>query len=339
MENDFLQYWLGAYTYVDDGGTSDTGTYPLSGAEDGPYAGFGATLNGGDSADNQDHTAAFVPTSSFLPADEFPQFASSAALTWDSGGDNPYAPVTGDWFMSSGASDQSYKRLTQTVDLTAATSAQLDFMVSADTEADWDFVFVEAHTVGQDDWTTLPDTNGHTSQSTGESCLSGWVEQVHPHLAHYMKLVGEGENVTCEPTGTTGAWHAFSGKSGGWQDWSIDLSAYAGSQVEISIAYASDWATQGLGTWVDDATVTADGDLVSDTSFEADLGDWTVPGPPEGSAPNPDDWTRAQSTIEVAAGVTTADTAYVGFGVEGLTTQEQRNDFMSRTLAHLFATE
>ena len=27
----------------------------------------------------------------------------------------------------------------------------------------WDHVFVEAHTVGQDDWTTLPDLNGHTT--------------------------------------------------------------------------------------------------------------------------------------------------------------------------------
>jgi hypothetical protein len=36
-----------------------------------------------------------------------------------------------------------------------------------------------------------------------------------------------------------------------WQQWSIDLSAYAGESVEISIAYASDWATQGFGVFVD----------------------------------------------------------------------------------------
>ena len=30
-------------------------------------------------------------------------------------------------------------------------------------------MFVEAHTVGQDNWTTLPDLNGHTTQVTGES--------------------------------------------------------------------------------------------------------------------------------------------------------------------------
>ena len=31
-------------------------------------------------------------------------------------------------------------------------------------------MFVEAHTVGADDWTTLPDLNGHTSDNTGNSC-------------------------------------------------------------------------------------------------------------------------------------------------------------------------
>ena len=31
-------------------------------------------------------------------------------------------------------------------------------------------MFVEAHTVGQDDWTTLPDPNGNTSDDTGAGC-------------------------------------------------------------------------------------------------------------------------------------------------------------------------
>ena len=36
---------------------------------------------------------------------------------------------------------------------------------------------------------------------------------------------------------------------------SVDLSAYAGSQVEVSITYAQDFATAGLGVFVDDAKV------------------------------------------------------------------------------------
>ena len=43
--------------------------------------------------------------------------------------------------------------------------AALTFWTSYDTEADWDHLFVEARTVGQDDWTTLPDVNGHTTRT------------------------------------------------------------------------------------------------------------------------------------------------------------------------------
>ena len=35
---------------------------------------------------------------------------------------------------------------------------------------DYDYMFVEIHTVGQDDWTTLADDNGHTTDDVGLSC-------------------------------------------------------------------------------------------------------------------------------------------------------------------------
>ena len=46
-------------------------------------------------------------------------------------------------------------------------------------------MFVEAHTVGQNDWTTLPDKNGHTTNSVGQSCDIDW-NTVHPFLDHYQ---------------------------------------------------------------------------------------------------------------------------------------------------------
>jgi len=73
----------------------------------------------------------------------------------------------------------------------------------------------------------------------------------------------------------TGAWNAASGNSAGWQQWSVNLSAYAGTTVELSIAYASDWATRGLGIFIDDV-VLPDG---TSTSFESDLGGWAITGP------------------------------------------------------------
>ena len=65
-----------------------------------------------------------------------------------------------------------------------AGGAQLSFWVARDTEPAWDYFFVEAHTAGADDWTTLPDLNGHTSQDTGSACPD-WLG-LHPFLAHYQ---------------------------------------------------------------------------------------------------------------------------------------------------------
>ncbi|MGH3306694.1 MAG: M14 family zinc carboxypeptidase [Nocardioides sp.] len=324
--NDFLQYWLGSYTYVDDGGTDAAGNpYPLEGT-DGAFAGFAGDLNAPGSARNQDHTASFLVTSSFLPPSEFPQFASSAAADWVRPGGAPYDPHTGDWYAYSQQDDVSYKRLTRTVDLTGASAGALDFWTSYDLEADWDYAFVEARPVGTEEWTTLPDANGHTQQGTGESCPEGWHE-LHPFLEHY-------QGADCSPTGSTGEWHAASGNSNGWQQWSIDLSQYAGQQVEVSIAYASDWGTQGLGAFVDDATVLVDAAEQSTTSFETDLGGWTVSGAPPGSEPNNNDWQRDQLAFEEGSVVVTDDTVFAGFGAEGLA-PAQRNDFVARSLQHL----
>ena len=279
------------------------------------------------SADNQDHTASFLVTSRFLPVEEFPQFASSDPLDWQRAGGAPYEPYTGDWYIYSQRADASYKRLTRTVDLRDATAGRLEFRTSFDTESDWDFVFVEARPVGTNDWTTLPDANGNTDPDTGDSCPGGWVDELHPHLPHYMNDYGA-------PTGTTGEWNAASGSSGGWQDWSFDLTDYAGEQVQVHIAYASDWSTQGLGAFVDDTRVVVDGTEVA-TSFESGPGGWQITGPPPGSGENANNWIRTQTAFEEGAGVTTDDTVYVGFGVEGLRTQAMRNDLVERALTHL----
>ncbi|HYH28217.1 MAG TPA: zinc carboxypeptidase, partial [Actinomycetota bacterium] len=204
----------------------------------------------------------------------------------------------------------------------------LSFWMSHDTEVLWDHVFVEAHTVGQDDWTTLPDLNGHTSTSTGDSCPEGWRE-LHPQLDHYQTLNADG---SCTPVGTTGTWNAASGNSGGWQQWSVDLTPYAGKQVEVSISYASDWSVQGLGAFIDDTAVSTG----QTTSFEDGLGGWTVAGSPPGSGPNANDFARtAAGGFPEGATITTPDTIYMGFGFEGIATPQSRAAVMRRVTDHL----
>src|SRR5699024_2477052 len=140
--------------------------------------------NGGDSADNQSSTSSFIATSGVLPVDQFPQFQSTASSRYDKPG-GPFDPRTGEGYAYSQIADVTYKRLTRSVAVTGSNT--LSFWTSYDTEADWDFLAVE---VKRPDgtWTTLPDANGHTSQSTGQSCPSGWAEELHPQLDAYQTV-------------------------------------------------------------------------------------------------------------------------------------------------------
>lgn len=327
--NDVLQYWLGAYLMVDNAGTTEEGDLLDVLGIDTPFTGLEWGFNGADSAANQDHSNSVITTSGILDPQQYPQFESWVSAKWDREG-GPFEPHTGDFYAYSQIADVSYKRLTRTIDVPAG-GADLSFWTSYDTEAEWDHLVVEAHTPGQDDWTTLPDLNGNTSQSTGQSCPAGWNE-LHPQVDFYQTFVDE---TTCEPTGSGGGeWNAASGNSGGWQQWSVDLDAYVGGQVEVSIAYISDWATQGLGVFVDDIEVsTGEGS----TSFEGgDTAGWAVTGAPPGSAPNPNDFiiTTAAGFPEAAV-VATPHSLMTGFGFEGISDAATRADWMGRALAHL----
>jgi hypothetical protein len=334
-KNDFLQYYLGGYVYNSDAGTNlETGApFPVAGIDE-PFTGMLWEFNGDDSADNQVHTASLLTTSSILPPDEYPQFESNAAAVWQTGGGaGAFEPFDGEWYVYSQQADVSYKRLQRTINLTGVSASDnptLTFRFSYDTEPAWDFAFVEAHTVGQDDWTTLPDGNGHTTSNTGESCPAGWFE-LHPWLERYQGADCSGANAA-----TGGEWNATSGRSAGWEEWSIDLSDYAGSEVELAISYASDWAVQGLGAFVDQIEVsTGEGT----TSFEEDddpMDGWEVTGSPEGSAPNPNDWIRTQSVgFEEGAVIRRPDALYFGFGFEGIRGADSRQAVMEKTLQHL----
>jgi len=233
--------------------------------------------------------------------------------------------------MSAGTDDTAFKRLHRTVDLTNASTGELSFRFSADTEPFWDFVALEARVVGTEEWTTLPERDGLTSQETGDSCPEGWRE-LHPQLDHYQTVNADG---SCSPTGTTGEWHAFHGNTEGWQEWNADLSQFAGKNVELSISMITDWGTLGLGAWIDDAALTVDGTQVAFSEFESDDHGWQA-GPAPAGTPNPVvGWTRATEEFEEGAVVGTNDTVYTGFGFEGLAGASKRAEFMSGVLDDL----
>ena len=73
----------------------------------------------------------------------------------------PVPPIEGARYAAALHADDSYMRLTKTVDLPAGGDRlSCAFQLSISTESDYDHVFVEARTAGGDDWTTLPEANG-----------------------------------------------------------------------------------------------------------------------------------------------------------------------------------
>jgi hypothetical protein len=212
-------------------------------------------------------------------------------------------PRSGSQFLYSQVGEPAYKRLTRTIAVPPG-GGTLGFDVERDTEGGFDFLFVEARTAGGADWTTLPDANGHTDQDVGV-CPFGTIE-AHPFMEHYLTPHvdfgdpddPEDDVFFCDTTGTTGEWHAISGRSDGWETWSVALpnTMTTTRQVEVSITYASDWSVQGRGVVVDEIVVSTG---QGSTGFELDgneLDGWVAPvaGPP-GSEPNPNTWIPATS--------------------------------------------
>ena len=350
-QGDPIEYFFGAAITTPGGGIDpSTGVpYAIAGIDD-PLTGLSLDRNGADSAQNQASDSSFIATGDFLsvtdPGGSFPHLESWPAAEYLSGIAGPFDPHTGQGFAWSNRADEAYKRLVRTINVPLE-GASLSFWTSYNLELDFDYLVVEAHTVGQDDWTTLPDANGHTSDdlSHDESCPGGWsnpadaTNVLHPFLTHYQTF--DPTTGSCSATGTTGEWHAANGSSSGWQQWQVDLSAYAGTLVEVSITVLSDWGFQQFpGAFVDDITVST-GEGTTSFESDADLMDgWTVAGAPQDEqgieGPNVNDWVvRSGLGIKEGAAVSTPDSVYLGFGFEGITGSTTRNQVMDRVLDHL----
>ncbi|QNP73359.1 immune inhibitor A [Streptomyces roseirectus] len=323
--DDFSQYYLGAYSR-----TSVSGATGFTGA--GRLNGFAGLLAGAP-GNPLDTAGTYSVTSDELPADQYPQFAGAGAGRY-AGAVNPYGPYSGSYMAAAVHTDDAYKRLTRTVDLTSVTAGQqptLRARLFWDTEKGYDNAFVEAHTAGGADWTTLPEKNGASGTAVPAECGAGFYLGEHPWLSHYLTLTGG----ACTATGTSGSWNAFTGTSTGWQLVEFDLSAYAGKRVELSFAYVSDPATGGHGVFLDDASVVVGGTDTGTEGFETSLGAWQVTGPPAGSPAVLKDWTRTGALFQTYGAITTDDTVLLGFGLEHLTSAAERKALIGKALASL----
>jgi hypothetical protein len=325
MADDFRQYYLGAYVRTSIGNPeSVAGIAP-------PIEGFEGDLGGPVVAgDNPlDEAGFFQPTSDVLPVSQFPQFASRGAAEYRAGGSNPFSPVEGERYAGAVHADESYMRLTKTVTVPAGATAQLQFQLSLNSEQNYDHFIVEAHTVGQDNWTTLPEIGGATSTAPPAECVAGgFLLTLHPFLGHYLG------GPTCTAPGTSGTWNSITGSTDGWKQVAYDLSGFAGGQVEVSLSYVTDPGTGGVGAFVDDTRIVVNGVTDAD-GFEGETSSWTVAGAPAGSPENSGNWVIGPGLLNFFAGTSTDDTLLLGFGLEQLATDADRRELLQQALAGL----
>ena len=154
--------------------------------------------NGPDSAQNQGIDTSFIATEDYLevidPETSFPQFESEISAEYASGIAGPFDPHSGSSFIWSQRADEGYKRLARTITVPAG-GATLEFWTSYNLEQAFDYMVVEAHTVGQDNWDDAgrrPTVTPAPTSTNDQSCPTGWSNMadpdnlLHPFLNHYQ---------------------------------------------------------------------------------------------------------------------------------------------------------
>jgi len=138
-----------------------------------------------------------------------------------------------------------------------ASGATLDFMTYFEIEGDWDYGYVEVYDQDTGEWYTLD--------------APGTVDDI-AHAQDNPNTPFEREPTTYN---ATNRWHAFTGYSGGWIPVSMDLTPFAGHDIDLYFTTWQDGAFTLQMMYVDDVSITEIG--FSD-DVEAGEDGWTTTG-------------------------------------------------------------
>jgi immune inhibitor A len=149
-------------------------------------------------------------------------------------------PAGGSFEYYGGKGDEVDHKMVATVDLTGKTSATLDFDAWYNMEQDWDFAMVQVSVDGGQNWESLSSTKT--------------IDTIHPQGYPEIRANLPG----------------YTGSSNGWIHETLDLSTYAGQEIQLQFRSMSDWATNLDGFFADNVKVTADGNEVFSDGAEGD---------------------------------------------------------------------
>ena len=155
----------------------------------------------------------------------------------------PTDPFSGEYFVWSNRGDKSDMTLTRSFDFTNQSGPlSLSYWTWYDLENDYDYLYLVASTDGEN-WQIITTPSGTPDDPSGNSY--GW---------------------------------AYNGQSGGGPEWieeTVDISQFAGQEVQLRFEYVTDAAVNGEGLLLDDISIPEIGYF---TDFEADTGDWVADG-------------------------------------------------------------
>jgi hypothetical protein len=176
---------------------------------------------------------------------------------------NPYAgpPPHSDpkqWY--GGAGNWVWQQLHQDFAIPATGTTTLNFWTSFDIETDWDYGYVEVHDLDTNTWTTLQGINTVSTLPHPQDNPNVLDETREPE--YYFETLEE--------------WNALTGNSGGYIEETMDLTDFAGHDIELYFVYWTDGAANGVGFFIDDIRITGDGLTFEDPVDGA--GAWTNEG-------------------------------------------------------------
>ena len=152
----------------------------------------------------------------------------------------PVGAYSGDYAFWTNKGDESDMTLTRSFDFSNVPGPiTLSFQTWYDIETDYDYVYLEVSEDGET-WQIITTPSGTAEDPSGNSY--GW---------------------------------AYNGVTNGWMEESVDLSDYAGKEIQVRFEYVTDAAVNGEGMLIDDIRIDA---IDYESDFESDNGGWEAAG-------------------------------------------------------------
>jgi len=212
------------------------------------------------------YTTHYYPFGSSLPT-------VSARLEGDIlSGPGPYGGTGWSWYSDVGA--WAWRSFYQTFDLEGYTDVTLDFYTYFEIEDDWDYGYVEVYDITNDVWVTLEDPSFMMYVYNTVTQDYDYVQ-----MRDFVAIRQDNPNTPEEQEPTfyedTGVFHAFTGFSNGWVPVHMDLSDFAGCEIELHFRTWQDGAFTYQMMYVDNILITADTNvLCNDIVPDKDETDW-----------------------------------------------------------------